>query len=131
LSICSRPLAQQGGKTAGQDGVIVAPFDTELFGHWWFEGADFQVHAVWLLAPHAVIAVRTPGAFRTDTPCGGMEASKGAHDAITREQQQLRGTWKSAPSNHQWTEQLRVERRHDDPVLAGRLPPCWARVSSR
>src|SRR5256886_11740666 len=22
-------------------GVIVAPFDTELFGHWWFEGADF------------------------------------------------------------------------------------------
>jgi 1,4-alpha-glucan branching enzyme len=21
--------------------VIVAPFDTELFGHWWFEGADF------------------------------------------------------------------------------------------
>ncbi len=25
----------------GGDGVIVAPFDTELFGHWWFEGADF------------------------------------------------------------------------------------------
>ena len=22
-------------------GVIVAPFDTELFGHWWFEGPDF------------------------------------------------------------------------------------------
>jgi 1,4-alpha-glucan branching enzyme len=28
---------------AGRDGgeVIVAPFDTELFGHWWFEGVDF------------------------------------------------------------------------------------------
>ena len=25
-----------------QDGdLIVAPFDTELFGHWWFEGVDF------------------------------------------------------------------------------------------
>jgi serine/threonine protein kinase len=23
------------------DGVITAPFDTELFGHWWFEGVDF------------------------------------------------------------------------------------------
>jgi 1,4-alpha-glucan branching enzyme len=23
------------------DHVIVAPFDTELFGHWWFEGVDF------------------------------------------------------------------------------------------
>jgi len=31
-------LAQQ---QANADGIIVAPFDTELFGHWWFEGADF------------------------------------------------------------------------------------------
>jgi 1,4-alpha-glucan branching enzyme len=23
------------------DGLIAAPFDTELFGHWWFEGVDF------------------------------------------------------------------------------------------
>src|SRR5439155_1659565 len=29
------------GKPKERDGVIVAPFDTELFGHWWFEGADF------------------------------------------------------------------------------------------
>jgi len=28
-------------ETARRDGVIVAPFDTELFGHWWFEGPDF------------------------------------------------------------------------------------------
>jgi len=25
----------------GPDGVTMAPFDTELFGHWWFEGVDF------------------------------------------------------------------------------------------
>ena len=25
----------------GSEGVIVDPFDTELFGHWWFEGVDF------------------------------------------------------------------------------------------
>ena len=24
-----------------RDGVIVAPFDTELFGHWWFEGPEW------------------------------------------------------------------------------------------
>lgn len=29
------------GEAAGRDGVIVAPFDTELFGHWWFEGPEF------------------------------------------------------------------------------------------
>jgi 1,4-alpha-glucan branching enzyme len=29
-------------EVAAADGsVIVAPFDTELFGHWWFEGPDF------------------------------------------------------------------------------------------
>jgi len=28
------------GEAAG-DGVITAPFDTELFGHWWFEGVEF------------------------------------------------------------------------------------------
>ncbi len=30
-----------GGQAPRRDGVIVAPFDTELFGHWWFEGPDF------------------------------------------------------------------------------------------
>jgi 1,4-alpha-glucan branching enzyme len=34
-----------GGIAAGQsqnrEGVVVAPFDTELFGHWWFEGPEF------------------------------------------------------------------------------------------
>jgi len=25
----------------GPSGVAVAPFDTELFGHWWFEGVEF------------------------------------------------------------------------------------------
>ena len=29
------------GETRHRDGVVVAPFDTELFGHWWFEGPDF------------------------------------------------------------------------------------------
>jgi 1,4-alpha-glucan branching enzyme len=29
------------GAQQRRDGVIVAPFDTELFGHWWFEGPDF------------------------------------------------------------------------------------------
>ncbi len=28
-------------KRPKSDHVIVAPFDTELFGHWWFEGVDF------------------------------------------------------------------------------------------
>jgi 1,4-alpha-glucan branching enzyme len=33
-----------------QGSVIVAPFDTELFGHWWFEGPAFLEHAYRALA---------------------------------------------------------------------------------
>ena len=33
-------IAQAESLTDGGD-VVVAPFDTELFGHWWFEGPDF------------------------------------------------------------------------------------------
>ncbi len=28
-------------QTINQDPLLVAPFDAELFGHWWFEGPDF------------------------------------------------------------------------------------------
>ena len=31
---------QRAGESA-PDAVVAAPFDTELFGHWWFEGVDF------------------------------------------------------------------------------------------
>ncbi len=31
----------QREEKVGPDGVTMAPFDTELFGHWWFEGVDF------------------------------------------------------------------------------------------
>ncbi|HEX5963750.1 MAG TPA: 1,4-alpha-glucan branching protein domain-containing protein [Gemmatimonadales bacterium] len=29
------------GQTQNRESVVVAPFDTELFGHWWFEGPNF------------------------------------------------------------------------------------------
>jgi 1,4-alpha-glucan branching enzyme len=28
-------------QSSNREGVVVAPFDTELFGHWWFEGPEF------------------------------------------------------------------------------------------
>jgi 1,4-alpha-glucan branching enzyme len=31
----------QRKEKVGPSGVAMAPFDTELFGHWWFEGVDF------------------------------------------------------------------------------------------
>lgn len=34
----------QREEKVGPSGVTMAPFDTELFGHWWYEGADFLAH---------------------------------------------------------------------------------------
>jgi len=32
------------------DGVILAPYDAELFGHWWYEGVGWLEEVLWLLA---------------------------------------------------------------------------------
>lgn len=44
----------------GQSPVIVAPFDTELFGHWWFEGPEFLENFFIEAAKHRIIRFATP-----------------------------------------------------------------------
>jgi len=44
-----------------RDGVIVAPFDTELFGHWWFEGPDWLGDVYRRLAADGAVRVVTAG----------------------------------------------------------------------
>ena len=41
LDRIARAEAQGDGGDGGRGNVVVSPFDTELFGHWWFEGPDF------------------------------------------------------------------------------------------
>jgi 1,4-alpha-glucan branching enzyme len=47
-----------GPRTPGES-VIVAPFDTELFGHWWHEGIDFVADLYRHLAAGPEITPRT------------------------------------------------------------------------
>ena len=37
-------------QSQNRESVVVAPFDTELFGHWWFEGPEFLNHVFRALA---------------------------------------------------------------------------------
>ena len=41
------------------DGVIAAPFDAELFGHWWFEGVDFLAAVCGRLASGGTVRLVT------------------------------------------------------------------------
>lgn len=36
-----RSILARHRETTGRPGMVVAPFDAELFGHWWFEGPRF------------------------------------------------------------------------------------------
>lgn len=39
-------------KATGKDGLLMVSFDTELFGHWWFEGVEFIKQTILKLHKH-------------------------------------------------------------------------------
>jgi 1,4-alpha-glucan branching enzyme len=49
VSLVQSNLADHAGKH-GEPGIIVAAYDTELFGHWWFEGVDWLKRVLTQLA---------------------------------------------------------------------------------
>jgi 1,4-alpha-glucan branching enzyme len=44
---------------SGREGVCVAPFDAELFGHWWFEGVQFLRDVILTLANDSQVKLMT------------------------------------------------------------------------
>lgn len=54
------------GAATRHDRVIVAPFDTELFGHWWFEGVDFVEQLFNQLASDTAVRPASAGQFLDD-----------------------------------------------------------------
>lgn len=51
-------LTAQSSRTDSA-GILVAPYDAELFGHWWFEGPRFLKEAIALMAREESIALST------------------------------------------------------------------------
>src|SRR5207237_10489501 len=93
-------------------GVIVAPFDTELFGHWWFEGADFLAATYRALRGKGVRAVMASRHLEAHPPRTALQLAEGSwgangdhpmwlHDRTARRWQPRRalreGVWIAAP----------------------------------
>lgn len=78
-------MLRQVGEAAARDGgrLIAAPFDTELFGHWWFEGVDFLADGYRAMAQQAEVrpvAASTHLAELVSAPAVQLaEGSWGAH----------------------------------------------------
>jgi len=76
LDQVSKEQSAKGGN------VIVAPFDTELFGHWWFEGPDFLGDLYAQLPEFASLRARTAGAhLDAHAPRSGLRLATGSWGA--------------------------------------------------
>ena len=65
-----------------RQGVVVAPFDTELFGHWWYEGPDFLGHVYRSLTSHAgVRPVTASQHLGSNRPRSGLRLAEGSWGA--------------------------------------------------
>ncbi|HEX4628976.1 MAG TPA: 1,4-alpha-glucan branching protein domain-containing protein, partial [Gemmatimonadales bacterium] len=73
-------LAQE--QQGDRDGVIVAPFDTELFVHWWFEGADFLAEMYGTLRGRpAIRAVTASQHLEAHPPRTALQLAEGSWGA--------------------------------------------------
>ena len=50
---------QEYRERTGRPGTLGAPFDTELFGHWWFEGPRFLGEVIRLVHASKTVTMRT------------------------------------------------------------------------
>ena len=67
---------------AGDADLVVAPFDTELFGHWWFEGVDFLAHSFRALAHEARVRPVTASGHLGEHPSrSGLRLAQGSWGA--------------------------------------------------
>jgi len=72
--ITADALEHHGKKGAGAP-VLTAPFDAELFGHWWFEGPEWLKHvALEFAKPESRIKLITCGEYLDKFPPAGFVA---------------------------------------------------------
>jgi 1,4-alpha-glucan branching enzyme len=62
VGLVKQQLAASLAKT-GEPGILTAPFDTELFGHWWFEGPQWIAEVLRLMARDPEIMLTTCGDY--------------------------------------------------------------------
>jgi len=57
-------------QSTGKEGLVMVSFDTELFGHWWFEGVEFIKQVIMKLNQHqnGVIKRQTASEYLDENP---------------------------------------------------------------
>jgi 1,4-alpha-glucan branching enzyme len=76
----------------GRHGVVVACFDAELFGHWWFEGPRFLRDVLLTLNADPEVKLSTPEAYLEKNPPGKVASLS-------------EGSWGEGGDHRVWTNQ--------------------------
>ena len=88
--------------------MIVAPYDMELFGHWWHEGTVWLRHVLTLLAGDERVALTTPGAYlASHRPTAEISIAECSWGHGGRH-----GTWANADTAWMWESLSRAEVLH-------------------
>ena len=107
----------------GEEGIVVACYDTELFGHWWFEGPAWLERVFELLADHPRVRAMSLGrALEELPPVRSVELVEGSwgfrkdlRSWIAPETEDL---WRALAETE--SETVRIARKFPAPVEPGR-----------
>ena len=86
-SVSGASAGRKGGGKGGRGGgggggVVVAPFDTELYGHWWFEGVEFLGAVYRRLQEQGAVRPVTAGRHLEEhPPRAGLRLAEGSWGA--------------------------------------------------
>ncbi len=89
-------LLDEFREKTGEDGIIVAPYDTELFGHWWFEGVKWLGRVLELLEREGV---------KTTTISNYLESYRGRRMSIKLPE----GSWGRNSDHSTWWNEETLE----------------------
>lgn len=105
VSVVRRELTAQRART-GRDGLLAVTFDSELFGHWWFEGVDWLAQVLRRLAAGGPGTTTVAERLASDPPAARVDLREGSWGKDNDH-----STWLNERTSWIWQELGRMERR--------------------
>ncbi|MEO1438950.1 MAG: 1,4-alpha-glucan branching protein domain-containing protein [Chloroflexota bacterium] len=100
-------LLREFHKETGEYGIVSSNYDTELFGHWWFEGVEWLGKVLRHMADHPEIELTTASDYvEAHPPQAVLSLPEGSWGAGG-----THFTWDNAETHWMWTPIGEAERR--------------------
>ncbi len=110
---------RQYAESSGKYGIVSAAYDTELFGHWWFEGVEWLRDVLRHLAASETVDLTGAAQFVREHPPEDVVAlPEGSWG-----QQGTHFTWMNADTRWMWPLVNGAQRRMEDLVARAALDP--------